>query len=128
MPKQRKPTDTELGILSVLWDLGPSTVRQVHEVFSQDRDLNYTTILKMLQTMLEKGLVVRDESGKSHIYAAALKREQTQKSLLSDLMERAFGGSARELVMLALQTKKLKPEEKADIEALLARHAPEKKP
>jgi len=100
--KPRKPTDTEILILRVFWDLGPSTVRQVHEVFLRDRELNYTTILKMLQTMFEKGLVVRDESGKSHIYAAALNREQTQKNLLSDLMERAFGGSARELVLLAL--------------------------
>jgi len=114
-----QPTDVELIILNVLWDRGPSTVRQVHEVLAAHKDVAYTTVLKMLQTMFDKDLVVRDDTERSHVYAAALERTQAQRGLLRDLLDRAFGGSARELVMLALQAGKLKPAEKAEIQRLL---------
>ena len=114
-----QPTEVELSILRVLWDRGPSTVRQVHEVLAGDRELNYTTVLKMLQTMHEKGSVVRDETQRSHVYGAAQARAQTQRGLLRDLLDKAFGGSAQELVMLALQAERLNPEEKAAIQTLL---------
>ena len=94
-----KPTEGELSILAVLWDRGPSTVRQVFEVLSAERDLGYTTVLKMLQIMQEKGLVARDETERTHVYRAKESAEATQATLVDDLMERAFGGSAMKLVM-----------------------------
>jgi BlaI family transcriptional regulator, penicillinase repressor len=114
-----QPTDVELSILNVLWDRGPSTVRQVHEVLAAQKEVAYTSVLKMLQTMFDKELVVRDDTERSHVYGAALERLQTQRGLLRDLLDRAFGGSARELVLLALQAEKLKPAEKAEIQRLL---------
>ena len=114
-----RPTDAELAVLNVLWDRGPSTVRQIHEVLSGDRDLGYTTVLKSLQVMTEKGLVIRDESERSHVYAAAQSATQTQRSLLGDLMERAFGGSAAKLVVQALHAKRASKEELAEIRRLL---------
>ncbi len=114
-----RPTDAELAVLNVLWDRGPSTVRQVHEVLSGDRDLGYTTVLKSLQVMTEKGLVVRDESERSHVYAATQTATQTQRSLLGDLMERAFGGSAAQLVIQALHAKRASKSELAEIRRLL---------
>lgn len=114
-----RPTDAELAVLNVLWDRGPSTVRQIHEVLSGDRDLGYTTVLKSLQVMTEKGLVLRDESERSHIYAAAQTATQTQRSLLGDLMERAFGGSAAQLVIQALHAKRATKQELAEIRRLL---------
>ena len=86
-----KPTVGELALLSVLWTLGPSTVRQVHEELLRERDLGYTTVLKMLQVMTEKGLVVRDESERTHIYAPAQSQAQTQRTLVEDLRERLPG-------------------------------------
>jgi len=114
-----RPTDAELAVLNVLWDRGPSTVRQIHEVLSGDRDLGYTTVLKSLQVMTEKGLVLRDESERSHIYAATQTATQTQRSLLGDLMERAFGGSAAQLVIQALHAKRASKQELAEIRRLL---------
>jgi predicted transcriptional regulator len=114
-----RPTDAELAVLNVLWDRGPSTVRQIHEVISGDRDLGYTTVLKSLQVMTEKGLVVRDESERSHVYAATQTATQTQRSLLGDLMERAFGGSAAQLVIQALHAKRASKQELAEIRRLL---------
>ncbi len=114
-----RPTDAELAVLNVLWDRGPSTVRQIHEVLSGDRDLGYTTVLKSLQVMTEKGLVVRDESERSHVYAAAQTATQTQRSLLGDLVERAFGGSAAQLVIQALHAKRASKQELAEIRRLL---------
>jgi predicted transcriptional regulator len=114
-----RPTDAELAVLNVLWDRGPSTVRQIHEVLSGDRDLGYTTVLKSLQVMTEKGLVVRDESERSHVYAATQTATQTQRSLLGDLMERAFGGSAAQLVIQALHAKRASKQELAEIRRLL---------
>lgn len=114
-----RPTDAELAVLNVLWDRGPSTVRQIHEVLSGGRDLGYTTVLKSLQVMTEKGLVLRDESERSHVYAATQTATQTQRSLLGDLMERAFGGSAAQLVIQALHAKRASKQELAEIRRLL---------
>ncbi len=114
-----KPTDGELAILSVLWSLGPSTVRQVHEDLLKERDLGYTTVLKMLQVMTEKGLVVRDESERTHVYAPAQSQTQTQRTLVEDLLGRAFNGSALKLVVQALSASKTSPEELAEIRTLL---------
>jgi len=116
-----RPTDAELAVLNVLWDRGPSTVRQIHEVLSSERDLGYTTVLKSLQVMTEKGLVQRDESERSHVFAATLSETQTQRSLLGDLMERAFGGSAAKLVIQALHAKRASKQELAEIRRLLDR-------
>ena len=97
---RRKPTDAELGILSVLWSRGPSTVRQIAE--DMGREAGYTTILKLLQIMTEKRLVVRDEAARTHVYSAAYTQDQTQRQLVTDLLERAFDGSAAKLVLQAL--------------------------
>jgi predicted transcriptional regulator len=110
-----KPTDAELAILRVLWDRGPSTVRQVHEILAADRQAAYTTALKLLQIMTEKGLVERDERDRTHIYRARLSEEVTQRQLVRDLLERAFGGSSGKLVMQALATKRASAEELKDI-------------
>jgi predicted transcriptional regulator len=113
------PTDRELAILRVLWQRGPSTVRQVNEAISADRTTGYTTTLKLMQIMTEKGLVVRDESDRTHVYRANVAEEQTQRQLVGDLMDRAFGGSARKLVMQALAAKKVSGGELARIKQLL---------
>jgi BlaI family penicillinase repressor len=99
--KIAQPTDAELEILRVLWERGPSTVREVHEVISRTKPAGYTTILKLLQIMTEKGLVRRNEEQRAHVYEPQMAKEQTQRQLLGDLLERAFGGSATELVMQA---------------------------
>lgn len=116
-----RPTDTELEILQVLWQRGPSTVRQVHKALSQGRqtEVGYTTALKMLQVMTDKGLVERDESERPQVYQPRLPREQTQRQLVSDLLDRAFGGSAKQLVMQALSAKEASDKELAQIEKLL---------
>jgi BlaI family transcriptional regulator, penicillinase repressor len=101
-----RPTDAELAILRVLWRLGPSTVRQVQEALMRLQPTGYTTALKQLQIMAAKGLVDRDESQRSHVYRARLGEDVTQKQLVRDLMERAFGGSAQRLVMQALASKR----------------------
>ena len=102
MSKPPRPTDTELAILRILWERGASTVRQVHEALSRERPAAYTTALKMLQIMTDKGLVRRDESDRTHIYQPKLTEEQTQRQLVRDLVDRAFGGSASKLVLQAL--------------------------
>jgi predicted transcriptional regulator len=114
-----RPTDAELAILRVLWERGPSTVRQVHEVLSRERPTAYTTALKLLQIMTEKGLVRRDESERTHIYHVRLSEEQTQRQLVRDLLDRAFGGSASKLVMQALSARRATPEELGEIRRLL---------
>jgi len=111
------PTDTELDLLRVLWTRGPSTVREVQE--SLDADSGYTTVLKHLQIMLEKGLVTRDESQRAHVYRAAASKDDTQRRLVDDLLDRAFGGSARQLVMRALSTDRVSDEEIERIRELL---------
>ncbi len=115
----QKPTDAELAILHVLWDIGPTTVRQVHDALSQERDLGYTTVLKLMQIMSEKGLVARDQSQRSHVYRAKKPREQTQAQLVGDLLNKAFGGSAARLVMSALAHKPASREELKKIKRML---------
>lgn len=115
----RKPTDAELAILRVLWTRGPSTVRQVAE--AMDREGGYTTVLKLLQIMMEKRLVVRDESARTHIYAAAYTEDQTQRQLVTDLLARAFDGSAAKLVLQALAATKASPDELDEIHRLIAK-------
>jgi predicted transcriptional regulator len=114
-----KPTDAELAILRVLWDRGPSTVRQVHDVLLRDRPTAYTTALKLLQIMTEKGLVRRDETDRTHVYHARLTEEQTQRQLVRDLLDRAFGGSASKLVMQALAARRATDEELGEIRRLI---------
>jgi predicted transcriptional regulator len=115
------PTDAELAILNVLWELGPSTVRQVAERLAAERTVGYTTVLKMLQLMHQKGLVRRDEAQRNHVYAAVAPREHTQERLVQDLMGRAFGGSAARLMMRALGTTRASRAERESIARLLER-------
>lgn len=122
-----RPTDVELSILRALWELGPATVRQVHEILAGDRSLAYTAVLKMMQTMADKGLLLRDESGRSHVYRPAQAREHTLKHLVDDLLERAFGGSALDLLATTLSSRKLASGEREEIAQLLAK-AREKRP
>ncbi|MEX2172146.1 MAG: BlaI/MecI/CopY family transcriptional regulator [Pirellulales bacterium] len=117
-PKQ-KPTDAELALLAVLWQRGPSTVREIHDSLGAENETGYTTTLKILQKMTEKGLVRRDESQRSHIYHAAVAAEQTQRQLVRDLLRRAFGGSPANLVVQALASEKASAQELADIRKLL---------
>ncbi len=114
-----RPTDAELAILRVLWRCGPCTVRQVHDLLGKEKPVGYTTVLKSMQIMTEKGLLLRDESARSHVYRPQASAETTQRQLVGDLMERAFDGSAQRLVMQALHGKKASPEELAQIRALL---------
>jgi len=117
-----RPTDAELAILRVLWERGPSTVRQVHDVLSVEREFAYTTTLKLLQLMTEKGVTVREEDGRVHLYRARVAQEETQRHLVRDLLDRAFGGSASQLVMQALAAKPASLEELQEIRRLLAEH------
>ncbi len=119
MSKPNKPTTAELEILAVLWELGPATVKEVHEVINERRPTIYTTVLKFLQIMSEKGLVERDAANKAHVYRAALSQEQTQKTLVSDLLEKAFRGSALKLVQHILETKPTSAEELAEIRQMI---------
>jgi predicted transcriptional regulator len=118
-PAVPRPTDSELAILRVLWDRGARTVRQIHEEFSRTRPSGYTTVLKTLQIMTDKGLVKRDEANRTHVYEAAQTEQQTQRRLVGDLLERAFGGSAAKLVMQALGSRKTPPEDLARIRRFL---------
>ncbi|UUO23403.1 BlaI/MecI/CopY family transcriptional regulator [Colwellia sp. M166] len=113
-----KPTEAELTLLNILWKMGPATVRQIHETVSQTQKTGYTTVLKILQIMHEKALVIRDESNRAHVYAPANSERVTQSSLLKDLVLKAFGGSTSKLVMRALDNSTSK-EEIEDIRQLL---------
>lgn len=122
--QQRRPTGAELTILRVLWEGGPRTVREIHQVLSAGkpaRPMGYTTVLKLLQIMTEKGLVTRDESQRPQIYRAAYSQQHTQRQMVGDLVQRVFGGSVKALVMQALATKKSTPEELEAMERLLDR-------
>jgi len=123
MSKTPRPTDAELAILRVLWMKGASTVRQVHEVVADGRALAYTTTLKLLQIMTEKGLVRRQELGRGHLYQARYGEEETQRRLVGDLLERAFGGSAAKLVMQALAATRATPEERRQIRDILEKES-----
>lgn len=120
MPKHPGPTDGELEILNVLWRKGPSTVRDVHGILSQTKPgTGYTTVLKLMQIMADKGLVSRDEKNKAHVYSARMREDQTQRQLVGDMLDRVFGGSAARMVMQALATKKADPQELAEIRNML---------
>ena len=114
-----RPTDAELEILNVLWQRGAATVREVHDELSARKATLYTTVLKTLQIMTEKGLVERDESQRAHLYRARLAQDETQRQLLNDLLARAFDGSASKLVMQALSSREASAEELTEIRALL---------
>jgi predicted transcriptional regulator len=119
MVKLPRPTESELAILRVLWAHGPSTVRQVHERL-EGRGVGYTTTLKLMQIMADKGLVGRDESARTHVYTARVSEDRTQRQLVRDLVERAFGGSAAALVQQALSAQKTSPDEVQAIKQLIA--------
>lgn len=119
MQPATRPTDAELAILRVLWGRGASTVRQVFEVLSAEKALGYTTVLKMLQIMNEKGLVKRDATDRVHVFSTTQTQTQTQRHMLDDLLDKAFGGSSTRLVMQALATRKASREELAEIRKLL---------
>lgn len=130
MPERKppsKPTDAELEILRVLWERGPSTVGEVHEALAASRGTGYTTVLKLMQIMREKGLLDRDESERKHVYKPLFTENQTQRRLVRDLLDRAFGGSAQRLVMQALSAKKASPEELDEITKLLDKLKGERK-
>jgi BlaI family transcriptional regulator, penicillinase repressor len=114
-----RPTDAELEILTVLWSRGPSTVRDVHEVIAGRKATQYTTVLKLMQIMADKGLVRRDEKQRAHIYQAARPRESTQRQLAADLLQRAFDGSAGSLLLGALSARKASRAELAEMRRLL---------
>ena len=114
-----RPTDAELEILKVLWRRGPSTVREVFETLGESKTTGYTTVLKTMQIMSEKGLVVRDESERAHRYEPAAPEDETQRRLVGDLLRRAFDGSAKKLVMQALSTERASAEELSEIRRML---------
>ena len=115
-PAAPMPTDAELALLRVLWQRGPSTVREVHDRLD---DVGYTTVLKQLQIMLDKGLVTRDESSRAHIYSAAVEQDRMQRRMVDDLLDRAFGGSARQLVAHALSGDDVSHDELEAIRSLI---------
>jgi predicted transcriptional regulator len=115
-----KPTERELTILGILWRQGPSTVRDVHKVLNEGRDTGYTTTLKLMQIMAEKGLVERDESARTHVYRALASEEQVQNQVVGTLLDRVFAGSAENLVMRVLARKKASPEELARIREMIS--------
>ena len=117
--KSPMPTDRELSILRILWDRGPSTVRDVNDAMNRDDSTGYTTTLKLMQIMIEKGLVRRDDSHFKHIYRPAISEERTQKQLVGDLLDRAFAGSAEKLVIRALSAKKVSAKELKRIKKML---------
>ena len=122
-----RPTDAELEILAVLWSTGPATVRQVHERISQRRPAQYSTILKFMQIMADKGLLLRDEEQRAHVYRAARPCEWTQQQLAGHLLERAFSGSAKALLIGALSAKKATKAELAELRKLLDEYSKEAK-
>jgi len=121
-----RPTDAELEILTVLWSIGPATVREVYNTILRRRSAQYSTILKFMQIMADKGLVRRDESQRAHVYQAARPREWTQRQLAGHLLERAFNGSAKALLIGALSARKTSTQELAEMQSLLANYKAEK--
>ena len=120
MPRNpsRQPNDVELAILRVVWDRKVCTVREVHEALQAERQTGYTSTLKMMQVMCEKGLLKRDDSQRPQLYRPGVPQEQTQKSIVRDLVQKVFGGSARKLVMQAVQSHKISAAELAEIRTL----------
>lgn len=121
------PSNSELEILHVLWRKGPQTVRQIHPALRRKREIGYTTVLKTLQVMTEKGLVTRDVAERSHVYRAAVPEKSVKRRLVSDLLDRVFEGSAANLVLQALSTKRASPEDIRRIRKLLNAQTPEEK-
>jgi BlaI family penicillinase repressor len=121
MPRKpsAQPNDVELAILRALWDLGPSSVRDIHEKLNRDRDTGYTSTAKIMQIMTDKGLLTRDDSRRPQIYAPAVPQEQTQKQIVRHLIQKVFGGSAHKLVLRAVESEQLPPDEVAAIRKLL---------
>jgi predicted transcriptional regulator len=121
MSADAKPTNAELAILRVLWRLGPCTVRRVHAELAQSRRraVGYTTVLKLLQIMADKGLVARDDAARSHVFTAQVSEAATQRRLVAELVDRAFGGSALRLVQQALAGKRVSPQELRELRRLL---------
>lgn len=119
MSKQLKPTDGELEILQVLWERGKATVREVHETIIQTKEAGYTTTLKLMQIMFEKGLVTRDDSSKTHIYKPNVTKEKTQSQFVGKMISGLFGGSSKQLVMQALGSQSPSKEEIEEIQQLL---------
>jgi BlaI family penicillinase repressor len=117
--KNIKPTESELEILQVLWDRNSATVREVHEEMSKTKDCGYTTTLKLMQIMFEKGLVKRDDSNKTHIYQPNISKDKTQKQLVGKMVNSLFGGSASQMVMQALGSQSTSREELEEIQKLL---------
>lgn len=117
--KLPRPTDAELEILKVLWQQGASTVREVHEAINSKRPTGYTSVLKLMQLMTEKGMLRRDESQRAHVYEAGLAQDSTEHQLIGDLLERVFDGSALKLFMRALNSKKASAEELTEIRKVL---------
>jgi BlaI family penicillinase repressor len=115
------PTSAELAILRVLWKLGPATVRQINGVMRADREIGYSTTLKMVQIMTAKGLLSKDESVKPQVFKPAMAEAKTQLQLLDELIQRAFGGSASKLVLRAASAKRISPKELAEIKKLVER-------
>lgn len=111
MSKQTKPTDAELEILNILWEKGAATVREVHDELTKTKDAGYTTSLKLMQIMFEKGLLSRDASSKTHIYTAAVPKEQTQGQIVKRVIDTVFNGSAMQMVMQALGNHKTSSDE-----------------
>jgi len=118
----QKPTAAELEILQVLWERGPSTVREVHEALKEEKDLGYTTVLKLMQIMTSKGLVRRNEDQRAHIYEAQQPAEKTKRQLAADVLERVFDGSARELLLHALAAQRSSRQEIEELRHLLDEH------
>ena len=122
-----RPTDAELEILAVLWSIGPATVRQVYDVIGRRRTAQYSTILKFMQIMAEKGLVIRNQDQRAHVYAPSKPREWTQQQLAGHLLERAFSGSAKALLVGALSARRASKEELAAMQKLLHEYRSERK-
>jgi predicted transcriptional regulator len=118
-PRPPRPTDAELAILTELWQRGPSTVREIHAALHPTRGTGYTTVLKLMQIMVDKGLLAREEDQRSHVYRPLLEQRNTQQTLVGDLIDKAFAGSASELVLNALSTKPASASELAEIRAML---------
>ena len=117
--KNPKPTESELEVLQVLWEFGPTSVRQVNERLNENREVGYTTTLKIMQIMAEKGHVERDTSSRTHIYSAAMAEEETRKKLLDQFVDKAFKGSAMKLVMQALDKHQASAEDLDELKALI---------
>ena len=118
---QSPPTASELAILQLLWDNGPLTVRQVHDTVAEEREVGYTTTLKTMQVMFERGFLTREPQGRGHLYAAAIAKEDTQDKLLDNFLDRAFGGSVKGLVMRALGSRKASRKDIQELKALIDR-------